>query len=379
MNTNTNNQSVSPDSQYDSGLKSLVRSLQVSFFILVILILGMLIYFFSFGGYFTVKPQEAVIVLRFGKYVGTYKKGWHWFFPYPVHSFVRVKTNQQYLNIDFNAAEINTGDPAMQNMGGPLAPGRDQYLLTGDANIVHTSWQIGYQIADPQKYYETVITPENPLEDDNFLSTPAGEDMGLRGPQTSLKALLADAVTKATAKTSIESILYGQKKSYQDAVKAYFLESMNRFDIGIEVTSVSLLKAAPPLKTKAAFDAVTSANQIRATLIEKAKAYRIEQENEAVSQQAQILASAENYSKEIVAEVKADSKYFEMINLEYQKNPGTVLVALYNDKLSAVLALSDEKYIITNTAGKKQELRLKINPEPISSKKQQDKTTNKDQ
>ena len=85
--------------QYESGLKSLVRSLQWAFAFLLVVIVAMLIYFFTAGGYFSVEPQQAVIVLKFGKYEATYTTGGHWFLPYPVNRFVRVRVNQQQLGM----------------------------------------------------------------------------------------------------------------------------------------------------------------------------------------------------------------------------------------------------------------------------------------
>lgn len=90
--------------QYESGLKSLVRSLQWAFAFLLVVIVAMLIYFFTAGGYFSVEPQQAVIVLKFGKYEATYTTGGHWFLPYPVNRFVRVRVNQQQLDVSFTPA-----------------------------------------------------------------------------------------------------------------------------------------------------------------------------------------------------------------------------------------------------------------------------------
>ena len=57
--------------RYDAGLKSLAKSLRVAFLLLLIGIIATLIYFVSGAGYFSVEPQQAVIVTRFGKIVGT--------------------------------------------------------------------------------------------------------------------------------------------------------------------------------------------------------------------------------------------------------------------------------------------------------------------
>lgn len=364
------NEMAKNESQYDAGMKALVKALKGAFFLLIVIILGMLVYFVSLGGYFTVAPQESVIVLRFGKYVNTFNDGWHWYFPFPVHRFIHINTSSQSLNVDFNAMAITQGPPEARAMGRELAPGRDRYLLTGDDNIIHSSWKIAYEINNPQKYYETTMTPEDPLQPDEMIITPSGENIGTRGPQTLLKALLRDAVVKTSAKNSIQNILYLNKEKYQEQVKAYLVAAVNKVNMGVIITEVNLINVKPPLKTKPAFDAVSSAENIKSAMIDKAKAYSITQKNSAEAEKAKILADATVYKMKIVSEVKADSDYFNKINIEYRKNPGTVLVALYNDKLSDVLSNVEEKYIINkNSNNKHQEVRLMINPEPIRSGK----------
>ncbi len=353
--------------QYDSGLRSLVKSLQVSFFILVIIIVGMLVYFFTFGGYFIVKPQEAVIVLRFGKYVDTYTEDWHWFFPHPVNSLIHIKTNPQILTVDFKASSTALDEQQAQ-MGGPLDPGRDSYLLTGDANIIHASWILEYQVANPKKYYENCFCPEDPLNDDEVLvAARDGVVLGTRGPQTILRETLRNVVLKVTAGKPVDDVLYEKKQAYKDQVQALFDKAIVNLDIGIKINSVALQQAYPPQRTKAAFGEVTAANQAKSTMIDTANEYRVKLENSVFAEKAEILADATTYRKQIVSEVKAENIYFEKINAEYATSPDTVLMALYNYTLSDVLGKIQEKYIVTRGSGKQQQIRLKITPEPLEN------------
>ena len=55
--------------RYEAGLKSLAGSLRTAFMLLLLGIIGTLIYFFSGAGYFSVEPQQSVIVTRFGRIV----------------------------------------------------------------------------------------------------------------------------------------------------------------------------------------------------------------------------------------------------------------------------------------------------------------------
>ncbi len=349
--------------QYDSGLQALVRSLRMAFFLLLILIIGMLIYFFTLGGYVEVKPQESVIVLRFGKFLKTYDIGWSWYFPYPVSQFVIVRTSPQFLQINFTAddSSIDGGD----QQGRELEPGRDAYLITGDANIVHASWNIVYQISDVKRYYENTQTPPKPTDPDVLEQDPAGY-AGRRGPQTMLINYFRQAVLQVTSGKPVDEILYTGQSAYREEVQRVFAALVKDAAIGVEITGVTLDRAYAPLKTKAAFDEVSSASNTMSTLINEAREYQVRLGNEAQATKVSITAEAETYRKRVVSEVQAESIYFKSIAEAYAASPKTVLMALYNQTLADVLEAQDGKYILgTETAAGRKQVRLKINPEPV--------------
>lgn len=353
------------DTLYDAGLKSLVRSLQIVFIFLVIIILGMLIRFLTLEGYFYVKQsQEAVIVLRFGKYVNTFDKGWHWFLPYPVHKFITFRTNRQTLNVNFLPAPVKQRGP-QPPVGKPLDPALDSYLITGDANIIHTEWVINYKIDNPKKYFENTSWPENPMDSDKI---EEGDIPGTRGPQTLLRGLLHDAAIKVTASMKVDDILTKKKLVYKNKVLGLLVKNVEKMDCGIKIIELNLSNVSPPLSTKGAFTAVTNAGTAASALVDKAKEYKVRVENDVETQVAQIQADATIYKTTVVSQAKADSVYFDSIYKEYRKNPDTVLMALYNNTLSAVLDKIDQKYIMPVNSGGKQEVRIKINPEIVKEK-----------
>ncbi|MBR2344193.1 MAG: hypothetical protein IKA71_00205 [Lentisphaeria bacterium] len=347
--------------RYDAGLKSLARSLQLAFLFLLLGIIGTLIYFFSGAGYFSVEPQQAVIVTRFGKIIGTYTSGGHWFLPYPVNQFIRVQTSQQLLDIDFAAS--TTGNPD----GDALEPGRDNYLLTGDANIVHTSWTVAYRVANPEKYYISLLTPQFPVEngkitpDDVF--TDADNMQSTRGPVTYLRNRFRDAVIMVSSSSRIGSILYAGQAAFSEAVQSKFSALVSADDCGIVIENVALNRIYPPGKTKAAFDEVTAASNTRSTLRNEAAAYRVEVENEAKSSAAAIIADAETYKMRVIAKTEAEKTYFLRILEQYKRSPETVTMALYTDMLNDIaVELQGDKFLL-GTRGTGKQLWMKLNPE----------------
>jgi membrane protease subunit HflK len=349
--------------RYESGLKSLVKSLQWAFAILLGLIVLMLIYFFSWGGYFSVEPQQAVIVMRFGRIRDTLTSGGHWYFPYPVHRFIRVQTNQQFLKITFQQSQVNPDE-----IKDSFEPGLDDYLLTGDANIVLTSWTLGYKITDPAKYYETLATPEKPVvngrvaEDDEVVD--ANGFTGRRGPRTLLRNLFRQAVLRVSATSKVDELLATGQARYSEAVQREFTKLLDAADCGITLESVVLDQVLPPAKTKEAFASVTAASTTMSTLRNQAEAYRVETANDALAREAEILAAAATYRTETVSSVKAESSYFKSILKEYNGNPRPVRMALFTSALSGALAEIGEDKFVLSSGGDKRQLWLRLNPEP---------------
>ncbi len=346
--------------RYDAGLKSLARSLQLAFLFLLLGIIGTLIYFFSGAGYFSVEPQQAVIVSRFGKIIGTYTSGGHWFLPYPVNQFIRVQTSQQLLNVEFSAA-------AAGGSGDSLEPGRDNYLLTGDANIVHSSWTIAYRVANPEKFYTSLLTPQLPVNngeitpDDVF--TDADGMVSTRGPVTYLKNAFKQTVISVTGESAVNSILYAGQASFSEAVRRKFSDAIAAGNCGIVIENVALNRIYPPVRTKAAFDEVTAAGNTRSALRNEAAAYKVEVENEARSAAAAILADAETYKMRLLSKTEAEKTYFLRILEQYRRSPDTVPMALYTAMLNDIAGTLDGDKFLLNTSNNRKQLWLKLNPE----------------
>ncbi len=377
-----------PDSsesgQFSQGMIAVSRLFKVFFTLLTVVIGLMLIWFFTLGGFFIVdSTKESVILLHFGKFKALYNEGWYWVVPYPVNKIIRVpKTNQTIRSTTFMPADRKSLIERAKEQNGPppnptLVPGRDGFLLTGDNSIIHTEWELVYRVTNPAVYYEKCLTPERPLDPDEVMTGVDGEILGTRGASTMIKNILDDCIIKVTATWNIKDILYDKTTDYINAVEARLVKQLNDMEIGVSVESLALPIKRPPLQTIAAFDEATSAGTQAAIEKESAKAYAIELANRAKYESAMVIAEAESYKKRVVSEVLADKIYFSKILEQYKKSPDSVMVSLYSTTLANAMALVKDKFVIGLIPGVKQEIRLKLNPEPVI-KKNQDKTA-KDQ
>ena len=139
-----NKNSELANSSIGAGLDAVLKMLHYAFVLLSFGIVGLLIWYFSFGGAFTVEEQERVLVMNFGELSDkVYEPGWHWNWPYPISEIVRIPFSRQ--TIVTNAFWFFVDPTRPKNSGGsqiqsPLEPGKGGYLFTGDTNIIHSAW-----------------------------------------------------------------------------------------------------------------------------------------------------------------------------------------------------------------------------------------------
>ncbi len=187
----------------DPANQSLADALRKSFLVLKVLMVTLVILYFL-SGWFSVKPDEVGFVLRFGRVVGAgeslggavLRPGWHWSLPYPIDRWLTVSNKERDLPIEF--IEYRTKEEEVSGKLGykyddRLNPARDDYLITGDVNIIHGSLILKYQISDPLAY----ITHVHPMpRADAGITSPAYE----RYPEYSiLTDLVRTAVVETTA------------------------------------------------------------------------------------------------------------------------------------------------------------------------------------
>jgi len=156
----------------DPANQSLSEALRRSFSVLKLLMVVMVI-LYLLSGWFSVKPGEEGFIVRFGRIVGTaederYKSaalgpGWHWSWPYPFEQWQTVNTQERRLPVEFmflrTEQEKATGKLEYK-YDNRLDPRRDDYLITGDVNIIHATLVINYRISNSIEYI-THVYPSN--------------------------------------------------------------------------------------------------------------------------------------------------------------------------------------------------------------------------
>ncbi len=260
----------------DSANESLAEALRRSFSVLKLLMLALLAAY-VLSGWTRVREGQVGFVVRFGKVVSSASEtvlnpGWHWAYPYPIDQVITVPTQAERnltTHFIFQMSEEDKIRGARYQVFGRLAPARDDYILTGDLNILHTQLLWRYRIVDPVAYVTHIPGAE-------FARSKEYPEEHL------LESIARDAAITAAASTSVNSI-YGSGQ--QDFLNKVAEQTRNRLDelakagqsIGIEVVAVIATQTGglegiqAPRQVIMEFDRVLAAEQMKTKAIADAR------------------------------------------------------------------------------------------------------------
>ena len=412
--------------ELDAAGRSLSEALQISFVILKVIMIVLVVAFLA-SGIKTVDSNERALVLRFGKIRGLGEKrllgpGLHRIFPYPIDEIVKIPVETQ-VNLPIDSfwyfqtqSEILSGKMRPVRPSQPLNPLRDGYCITrgenqnesigsfagSDYNIVHSKWQLTYQIDDPERFFiNTYIEDVKPGDIYFNVITESIEPL--------LKNMFDDSVVTALVNYTIDEAISSQDRIPKH-VKRLLQDKLDKIESGVKVVSVQLTNSECPRQVKKAFEASTRASQESETEITNARTYAantlnesagpvaeelfVSLHNESIDEQNRELlwsqlagtarekiADARTYRTEVVERARANADYLESILPEYRQRPKLVLKKIYLDAMEQILNNADEKFVVQTTKGSKgTQIRVLLNRDPkLKPKRSKEQTEGQNQ
>ncbi len=404
--------SVSED--LDAAGKSLSEALGISFIVLKVIMIVLVVAFLA-SGFKTVGSDEQALVLRFGKIRGVGEKrvlkprAWpYWVFPYPVDTMVKIPVEKKVdLTVRsfwyYQSQERMLSEPSIEKTRvlPELDPIRDGYCITrserqdesisgsggSDYNIVHSKWQLTYQIDDPERFFKNVYVEDVKPGDIYF-------DVITESITPLLQSLFEDVIVTAIVNYTIDDVMYEQVARLTDDVKKLLQEKFDTIESGIKVVRIRMIDKIWPLQVDAAFQALVTASQDRQTTISQAQTYAESTLNETAGPVAEklfvalnddtiseeemellwfqlagkaqeIITEARAYRTKVVANARANAEYFQELLPEYRKHPELVVQKIYQDAIERIFDNAVEKFIIQPTEGTKEtEFRILLNRDP---------------
>jgi regulator of protease activity HflC (stomatin/prohibitin superfamily) len=280
-----------------------------------------------------------------------------------------------------------------------LDPTKGGYLLTqGDAggvrdsdaddgsdyNIVHTRWQLTYQIADAELFFRRVHVKT--VEPGEIYFDVITEDI-----KPLLQSVFEDAVVTAMVDFTIDDVLFERVAAVTDRVRALVEQKLADIKCGIKVVSVQLLEKTWPRQVDQAFiDLVSASNESQgdistarttaAEMLNNAagpvadELYKAINDPNATEAERELLWSrlsglaqneiydAEAYRTTVARNAEANANYLESLLPEYRKHPELVIQRIYLDAIENVFANAQETIVFEpSDVSAARELRMLLN------------------
>ena len=257
--------------------------------------LGVLAFVVLFSAWFTIEPEEAGLVLRFGKYARTVSPGLHLKLPSPIERVVKVPVERQ-LKEEFGFRTEASGVSRSTYSQEDLTS--ESLMLTGDLNVAVVEWTAQYRVRDPYKFLFKVRSVQKTFRDMN---------------ETVMREIIGDR--------SVNEVLTVGRQEIAAEVEQRLQDLCDQYETGIKVEQIVLQDVNPPDPVKPSFNEVNQAQQEREKLINQARADYNQIIPRASGQAQQTIEQAEGFATDRVNRARGDAELFVKVHAAYQRAP----------------------------------------------------------
>ena len=285
---------------------------------LVIIVLALVI-----GGrtaFYTVEPDEEAVIIRLGKYQGTYPPGLHFKIPFGVDRVIHVKT-KRVLQAEFGFRTSNTNTRRTTYSSKNFD--HESLMLTGDLNVADVEWVVQYQISDPFKY---IFQTSEPLQNIKDVS------------ESIMRRVVGDRLVNEVLTTGRVEIATEAQKLMQ--------EVLDKYDMGIKVVTIKLQDVNPPQIVRKSFNEVNEAKQEQEKVINQAEESYNRVIPKARGEAEQKISEAEGYANALVERSLGDAEKFTAVLKEYKRAPAITRKRIYLETMQEVLKNMDNITIV---------------------------------
>ncbi len=258
----------------------------------------------SLTGLYRVDEAERGVVQRFGAYEATTMPGLHWHWPYPIETVDVVNTNA-VANYAFRTE-----------------------ILTADEQYVFVQMVVQYRRADPYKFSFEVVDPESTLKD-----------------------VTESALREVVGTSTLEVLVTERRDEIAPRTQEILQATLDSYNAGISVTSISLEKLDYPQAVQEAVDDTQKARNDSDRTILEAETYAGDIIPRARGRASRMLQDAEAYRDRVIADAEGDAARFLALLEEYSKAPEVTRERLYLEAIEDVYSRSSKVIIDTEGNG----------------------------
>ncbi len=268
------------------------------------------------SGFFIVQEGQVAVITQFGKYKSTALAGFQWRMPFPIQSHEVVNLSQlRTFEVGFRSTARNRVLP-------------ESLMLTDDENIVDVQFVVQYRLrADgaPDYLFKT------------------------KDPDESVRQAAQTAMREVVGKRPMDVVLYEGRTAVAVDVQKLMQQILDRYETGIQVSSVAIQNVQPPEQVQAAFDDAVKAGQDRERQINEGQAYRNQIVPMAAGQSSRMLEQAEGYRARVVGNAVGDTARFTSVLAEYKKSPLVIRERMYLETMEQMYTNASK--ILVDTRG----------------------------
>ncbi|GJL74875.1 FtsH protease activity modulator HflK [Nitrosomonas sp.] len=281
----------------------------------ILVILGLLLVVWIASGFYIVNEGHRGVVLRFGAYVDTTPAGLRWHLPYPIETVELV-----------NVSQVRTIEIGYRNNVRSKVL-RESLMLTDDENIIDIQFAVQYILNNPESFLFNNRDPD---------------DSVLQAAETAIRQIIG--------KSKMDFVLYEGREQVASAATVLMQEILDRYQIGIAISRVTMQNAQPPEQVQAAFDDAVKAGQDRERQKNEGQAYANDVIPRARGNAARLIEESEGYKERVIASAIGDASRFSQLVEEYGKAPVVTRERLYLDMMQQVLS-NTSKIMIDQQSG----------------------------
>lgn len=290
---------------------------------LKLIVIGVIVIIILAGSFYTIRPEEAGIILRFGKFVRTTEPGLHLKIPFEIEKLIKVPVQRQ-LKMEFGFRTTRAG---IQTEYAVTRESREEsQMLTGDLNVAVVEWIVQYKIKDPYNYL-----------------------FKLRDADTTFRYMNEAVVRKVVGDSSVDEVItIGRARLAMDAQQE-LQQLCDLYEIGIQVDQLIFQDVNPPDPVKPSFNEVNEAVQERERKVNEAWSEYNQIIPKADGEAKQVIQAAEGYATERINRAEGDANRFRDIYREYARAPLVTRKRLYLEAMNDILPKVNKKIIFDET------------------------------
>jgi membrane protease subunit HflK len=219
-----------------------------------------------------------------------------------------------------NISQLRTFEVGFRGTARNKVP-EESLMLTTDENIVDLQFVVQYR-----------LMPEG--APDYLFKTSQ--------PDESVRQSAETAMREIVGKKPMDFVLYSGRTEVASEVQSLAQRILDRYQTGIQISTVAIQNVQPPEQVQAAFDDAVKAGQDRERQINEGNAYANKVLPEAQGQVARMIQDAEGYRAMVIGDATGDTSRFTSIEAEYAAAPEITRQRLYLSTMRQILENSSK-------------------------------------